>query len=108
MLEVKLWILTGINAVIFPLLIFFISRWMKESDKERTEYKSNVQSLNVQMNQMNLSLSDIRLTIEQNKSWMCERFISEKEFVRRVEDLKEDLKDVSTRAGIFNGHGNGK
>jgi hypothetical protein len=108
MIEVKLWILTGVNAVIFPLLIFFISRWMKESDKEKTEYKSNVQSLNTQMSQINLSLSDIRLTIEQNKSWMCERFISEKEFVRRMEDMKEDMKEVQTRAGVFTNHCNGK
>lgn len=106
MVEVKLWILTGINGIILPLLIFFVARWMKDNDKQRAEYENSIKDLYKIMNQVSMSIADIRLAIEQNKSWMCEKFISEKEFVRRMEDMKEDLKEVQTRAGVFNGHGN--
>jgi hypothetical protein len=103
MIELKLWFLTGINGVVLPLLIFFVSRWVKEQDKIASK-QDQLMSL---INTTNMALSDIKLNIAESKAWACEKFVTQQEFNRKATELHDSIMDFHTRMDTLNGIKNG-
>ena len=93
MVEVKLWILTGVNAIILPLLIYFVSIWMKSNDREKQEYRTDIEKINKSINKMEESINGLKLSIIELKSWSVERFVGINDFHRGLSDLRDTIKD---------------
>jgi hypothetical protein len=104
MIELKLWFLTAINGIILPLLIFFVSRWVKEQDKIASKQDEMLKLIN----NVNIALSEMKLTISESKAWACEKFVTEKEFSRKANELHDAVMEFHIRMDTLAGHKPGK
>jgi len=85
LIEIKLWFLTGINVVVIAMLVFFVVRWIKGNDKMLDSIE-----------EANKGITDLKLSIEQIKSWSCDKFVSTNEFNRTIKDVKEFVAELNS------------
>ena len=80
--DLKVWVLSGIIALLFPTVGFLLSRWVRQQEK-----------LNQTVDNLNKTIGDLRIAIMAIRTWSNERFVTEHEFDKNIVDIKRTLEN---------------